>query len=189
VELALSRAERIPWDRYTDLDPDDGDSCIVAELLHAKGMTDVGKLIVSHDIKMRILAVPPDYSQKWDVADAVQKNQWTPEQVLAFIEVESAPIKRAGLDTDGETNPYFRILGYDRSTYYFKRVNHPQLITLNGGSSPTRRSTSGRLKTCWQKTATVRGEAKAGDGSDGATSSLAASRLRVNRNHATRVSP
>jgi hypothetical protein len=51
VELALSRAARIPWDRHADLDPDDGDSCIVAEVLHAMDMTDTGKVLVSHDIK------------------------------------------------------------------------------------------------------------------------------------------
>lgn len=51
VELALSYAVRIPWERHDDLDPDDGDSCIVAEALHAKGMTGAGKLLVSQDIK------------------------------------------------------------------------------------------------------------------------------------------
>lgn len=51
VDLALSRAVRIPWDKHDDLDPGDGDSCIVAEVLHAKDMSAAGKLIVSHDIK------------------------------------------------------------------------------------------------------------------------------------------
>jgi putative transposase len=44
------------------------------------------------------------------------------------------------------------------------------------------------LKDVLAKTATARGEAKDGDGSDGGPSSLAASRLRVDRDHATRVS-
>lgn len=51
VELALARATRIPWDQHDDLDPEDGDSCIVAEALHAKDITDAGKLLVSNDIK------------------------------------------------------------------------------------------------------------------------------------------
>lgn len=51
VELALARTGRIPWDQYDDLDPEDGDSRIVAEALHAKDMSAIGKLIVSHDIK------------------------------------------------------------------------------------------------------------------------------------------
>jgi len=44
------------------------------------------------------------------------------------------------------------------------------------------------LKDVLQKTATARGEAEDGDGSDGEPSSLAASRLRVAWDHATRVS-
>ncbi len=51
VELALARAIRIPWDQHDDLDPEDGDSRIVAEAIHAKDMSSDGKLIVSHDIK------------------------------------------------------------------------------------------------------------------------------------------
>lgn len=70
VELALSYAVRIPWNQHDDLDPDDGDSCIVAETLHARDMTDAGKLLVSHDIKPIALAANYDLetkhvSQKW----------------------------------------------------------------------------------------------------------------------------
>jgi putative transposase len=45
-----------------------------------------------------------------------------------------------------------------------------------------------RSRTCWQKTVTARGEAKDGSGSDSEPSSVAASRLRVDRNYVTRVS-
>lgn len=60
VELALARAMRIPWDQYDDLDPDEGDSCIVAEMLHAKDMTNVGKILVSQDIRPITLATNYD---------------------------------------------------------------------------------------------------------------------------------
>lgn len=56
VELALSLAALIPWERHDDLDPNDGDSCIVAEAMHARGMNENGKMIVSHDIKPIYLA-------------------------------------------------------------------------------------------------------------------------------------
>lgn len=56
VELALSRADRIPWDAHDDLDPADGDSRIVAEALYAKDMCADGKVVVSHDIKPIALA-------------------------------------------------------------------------------------------------------------------------------------
>lgn len=56
VELALAHAVRIPWDQYDDLDPADGDSCIVAEALNAKDMNADGKLLVSNDLKPIIFA-------------------------------------------------------------------------------------------------------------------------------------
>lgn len=70
VELALSRAFRIPWDHYDDFDPDDGDSCIVAEVLCAKDMNAVGKLIVSHDIK------PIVYASNYDLATLHVSDSW-----------------------------------------------------------------------------------------------------------------
>lgn len=70
VDLALSRAVRIPWDQHDDLDPDDGDSCIVAEVLHAKDMSAAGKLIVSHDIK------PIAFASNYDVPTLHVSDSW-----------------------------------------------------------------------------------------------------------------
>lgn len=70
VELALSHAVRIPWDQHDDLDPDDGDSCIVAEVLHAKDMSAAGKLILSHDIK------PIAFASNYDVDTLHVSENW-----------------------------------------------------------------------------------------------------------------
>ncbi|WP_141653152.1 hypothetical protein [Phenylobacterium immobile] len=51
VELCLAVCDRIPWDDYDELDPDDGDARIVAETLHARGVAHAEKRLVSHDIK------------------------------------------------------------------------------------------------------------------------------------------
>lgn len=56
VELGLVLSERIPWEDYDALDPEDGDSRIVAEALHAKGIEPDQKLLISHDIKPVALA-------------------------------------------------------------------------------------------------------------------------------------
>lgn len=50
VMLGLSTAERIDWDQYQDLDPNDSDHRIVAEVIHARGLGDAVKVVVSHDI-------------------------------------------------------------------------------------------------------------------------------------------
>jgi hypothetical protein len=70
VHLALSRAVRIPWDQHDDLDPDDGDSCIVAEVLHARDMSAAGKLLVSHDIK------PIAFASNYDVPTLHVSDNW-----------------------------------------------------------------------------------------------------------------
>lgn len=70
VELALSRAVRIPWDQHDDLDPGDGDSCIVAEVLHARDMSAQGKLLVSHDIK------PIVFASNYDVPTLHVSDSW-----------------------------------------------------------------------------------------------------------------
>src|SRR5215831_2127605 len=56
------------------------------------------------------------------------------------------------------------------------------------GSWRTRHSIFERSRTCWQKTATARGEAADGGGGYGNPSSVGASRLRAHRDYTTRVS-
>jgi hypothetical protein len=51
VELAMAVCNRIKWDDYDELDPDDGDSRIVAEALNARDVSPDHRLLVSHDIK------------------------------------------------------------------------------------------------------------------------------------------
>lgn len=56
VELGLVLSEKVPWEDYDALDPDDGDSRIVAEALHAKGVEPDQKVLISHDNKPVTLA-------------------------------------------------------------------------------------------------------------------------------------
>lgn len=51
VALALAICDRIDWDQYDDLDPDDGDSRVVAEILQTRDLGSQEKLLVSQDIK------------------------------------------------------------------------------------------------------------------------------------------
>lgn len=51
VELQIAICSRIPWKDYDELDPDDGDSRIVAEALNARNLASDNRLLVSHDIK------------------------------------------------------------------------------------------------------------------------------------------
>lgn len=70
VELALASSTRIKWDHFDDLDPDDGDSCIVAEVLHAKDITHSGKVLVSHDIK------PIAFASNYDLLTHHVSDNW-----------------------------------------------------------------------------------------------------------------
>ena len=51
VELQMASCSRIPWDEYGELDPDDGDSRIVAEALNVRDAALENRLLISHDIK------------------------------------------------------------------------------------------------------------------------------------------
>ncbi|ATC25970.1 hypothetical protein [Caulobacter vibrioides] len=93
VELALSRATRIPWDQYDELDRDDGDSRIVAEALHAKDMNSEGKLIISHDIKpiafasgydLKTLHVSDSWLRPREPGPSDKENQKLKQQLAAF---------------------------------------------------------------------------------------------------------
>jgi hypothetical protein len=50
VDIALAVCERIDWTAYDDLDPEDGDARVVAEILHSRGAPSDRKLLFSHDI-------------------------------------------------------------------------------------------------------------------------------------------
>jgi hypothetical protein len=50
VDLSLARCAKIPWDDYDDLDPSEGDSRIVAEVLHANEIPADQKILVSQDL-------------------------------------------------------------------------------------------------------------------------------------------
>jgi hypothetical protein len=51
VELQMATCSRIPWSDYDELDPDDGDSRIVAEALNVRNVTSANRVLISHDIK------------------------------------------------------------------------------------------------------------------------------------------
>jgi len=51
VTLGLVTSARIPWERYDDLDPDDADSRVVAEVLHADEAPAEKRIFVSQDLK------------------------------------------------------------------------------------------------------------------------------------------
>lgn len=51
VELQMATCSRIQWNDYDELDPDDGDSRIVAEALNVRNVASQNRILVSHDIK------------------------------------------------------------------------------------------------------------------------------------------
>jgi hypothetical protein len=51
VELQMASCSRIAWENYDELDPDDGDSRIVAEALNVRDVDSSRRILISHDIK------------------------------------------------------------------------------------------------------------------------------------------
>jgi hypothetical protein len=117
VELALSRAPRIPWDQHDDLDPEDGDSRIVAEALHAMDMGPDGKLIVSHDIKpiafasgyeIETLHVSDSWLRPSEPGPSDRENQKLKQQ-LAEFKANQPEFEITVELPNGEPVPLFRI--------------------------------------------------------------------------------
>lgn len=56
VEIEVATCSRIPWNEYDELDPEDGDSRIVAEALNALNIKSRRRMLISHDIKPLLYA-------------------------------------------------------------------------------------------------------------------------------------
>ena len=70
VELQMAVCSRISWDDYDELDPDDGDSRIVAEALNVRDVASQNRLLISHDIK------PLAYARGRDLAVHQASDDW-----------------------------------------------------------------------------------------------------------------
>jgi hypothetical protein len=70
VELQMATCSRIPWSDYDELDPDDGDSRIVAEALNVRNIASEDRLLISHDIK------PLAYARGRDLAVHQASDDW-----------------------------------------------------------------------------------------------------------------
>lgn len=56
VELALADCDRVAWEQYPNLDPDEPDSRVVAQALTARGPSQESRVVVSQDIRPLNLA-------------------------------------------------------------------------------------------------------------------------------------
>lgn len=70
VELQMATCSRIPWNEYDELDPEDGDSRIVAEALNVRNVSSENRLLISHDIK------PLAYARGRDLPVHQATNDW-----------------------------------------------------------------------------------------------------------------
>ena len=70
VELQMATCSRIPWSNYGELDPDDGDSRIVAEALHVRNVASGNRILISHDIK------PLAYAKGQNLAVFLASDNW-----------------------------------------------------------------------------------------------------------------
>ena len=66
----MAVCSRISWDDYDELDPDDGDSRIVAEALNVRDVASQNRLLISHDIK------PLAYARGRDLAVHQASDDW-----------------------------------------------------------------------------------------------------------------
>jgi len=103
----------------------DADGRIAAENFRTK------LLKLNSNLKIRVLKIPDDWPRKFDIADAEEKKNWTSQQVLAFIETESIPQDSDEQNLGDDGNRYFVSLGWDHTTYFYRSVQDPQVISIS----------------------------------------------------------
>jgi len=102
VEIAIARINRIPWEQYDDLDPSDGDSCIVAEILHSKNNDHPRCLFLSHDIE------PIAFATSHDLETVHVSDDWLRQVEPGPVERENQRLK-AQIAVLQSTQPKFEI--------------------------------------------------------------------------------
>lgn len=79
VELQMAMCSGISWDEYDELDPNDGDSKIVAQALNVRDVASQNRVLVSHDIKPLLYASNRGLSVHQASDDWLRSPQPTPQ--------------------------------------------------------------------------------------------------------------
>lgn len=120
VDLAVSASKPIPWQAYDDLDPDDGDSRIIAEILNARDIDPSTITLVSHDLKplalaaargLRVLHVSDDWLRPTEPSPHEKEVQRLKARVRD-LEV-TQPEFTIEIAVDGEPLPLVRVEDLD----------------------------------------------------------------------------
>jgi hypothetical protein len=64
VDIGFAVCDRINWDNLDDLDPEEGDARVVAQILHARGIINDRKLLLSHDNNPIAMAARHDLKRR-----------------------------------------------------------------------------------------------------------------------------
>lgn len=101
VELALAHHERIEWEKFPDLDPNEPDERIVAEALSTGATPDA--VFVSHDIR------PLDLARRHGLKVQRATESWLRQKQLTEAEKKAAALERQ-LKQLRETEPVLELL-------------------------------------------------------------------------------
>lgn len=74
--------------------------------------------------KFRIVRVPEGRPEHWDIADAIQIDKWSAEDILHLIEPSEQEAPKAP----------FRPLGYDHGNYYFMSGRSSEVISISSAN-------------------------------------------------------
>jgi hypothetical protein len=88
VKLALAECDRIEWSTVPELDPDESDSRIIAEVLAARGISLARKIVVSNDIR------PLDLARRHGLRPFHAEDCWLRPKEISEAERKAAALQR-----------------------------------------------------------------------------------------------
>lgn len=103
VDIAFALCGKIQWDMYDELDPNEGDSRLVAEALHVKSHAKKELILISQDINPLIL------SRRQGLATFHLSESWLAKMEQSPHEKELAKLRRQVADY-AKTEPEFQII-------------------------------------------------------------------------------
>jgi hypothetical protein len=102
VDVLIAECRRIDWSKYEELDPQEGDDRIIAEIIHAAGVADQNKLLISQDINPLVMA------KRYGLRTHHLGENWLPRPEPSPLEKEIAKLKRQVSDFT-KSEPEFEI--------------------------------------------------------------------------------
>jgi hypothetical protein len=129
VDVLIAECRRIDWSKYEELDPQEGDDRIIAEIIHVEGVADQNKLLISQDINPLVMA------KRYGLCTHHLGENWLPRPEPSPQEKEIAKLKRQVNDftkNEPDFNIAIEFKSDDLETLRVKPLSENEIEEISG---------------------------------------------------------